>query len=969
MSIKSKVAVFCLSLSILLSASLPAFAIYDKQTAGDFIVSGSGEYIFDADQNQLEIKSGEFIISTAAQTDQSILIRGDSTITLDGVDIQTSTSSPIGIATGVDALIVLSPNSRNSLSAAGNIFAGINLPSGASLTISCQEASPDHICTDSCGSLDISSVNGAGVGGKGANGPKEGEACGVLDISGGNIIISSRRLAIGGGHNQMRGTADGGSITISGGSVTVEGEGGIGSTDIDITGGRVSASGRTLPAIGSPLSSAEGSITISGGIVSASTSEAVPIGHASGSYKFSTEGADGPGNPVILVNRDVQFPESAQTSGVLFVGDNLDSIAFEFIDGEPVMSADSFISGDTSLTVHDGSDLKGNLTVPQDSVLSLDLRGKQTCSLTITNDGLIKNSGGDSISINGVSIPSGAAEISGVIVTSLDSSPLPRFGKEGSIVISGGSYIHNSDATIPSEITSVTVFPEYVYQFTSDESSCTLPSASSLEMPDGSIVFLPSGGKFISSGGMDITGTDGVMLTLDAYKSYIYCQDSSGAVQLSITPPDSLSFDAVHMTPAALLTGLPAETSIVYSDGASQTLLSSGSVTVEEGVPKILGDNIMYQADGSISILTSSEQVGSVKLNLIPPESGDPIISGEQFSIPSGGIIRATFEDGSPISISLSKDCTVSMPDMEYNGMISISSEDSELQIAGEESISIKRADKELTVTLPDGDQTIILGDSVTLPKDSAVIDSQGKIIQLPNGGSLDQVGNLVVDTPDTPTLPPVIPSEPVSPPSAPSLPVTEQPEPPSDAIDFEDVSKDSWYYDAVKYVVNSGLMSGTDDTLFSPGSPTSRGMLVTVLYRLEGSPAVSSDQPFSDVPSHWYYFDAIIWASSNGIIDGYGEGLFGPNDSITREQLAAIFYRYAKYKGIDISVSPAVSMFKDCDDIYSYALEPVNWAVQAGLLEGVENNLLLPKGTATRAQFATVLVRFCQLLSALEIA
>lgn len=180
----------------------------------------------------------------------------------------------------------------------------------------------------------------------------------------------------------------------------------------------------------------------------------------------------------------------------------------------------------------------------------------------------------------------------------------------------------------------------------------------------------------------------------------------------------------------------------------------------------------------------------------------------------------------------------------------------------------------------------------------------------------------------------------------------------------FTDVPVGSWYYDAVQYVYEEGLMGGTGNDRFSPDLTTSRGMIVTILHRLEGSPAVSGGAAFGDVSSGQWYSDGVAWASANGIVTGYSNGSFGPNDTITREQMAAILYRYARYKGYDVSARAQLSRYSDASQVASYATEPMSWAVGSGLITGTSGTTLSPAGSATRAQAAVILARFCQNLA-----
>ena len=177
----------------------------------------------------------------------------------------------------------------------------------------------------------------------------------------------------------------------------------------------------------------------------------------------------------------------------------------------------------------------------------------------------------------------------------------------------------------------------------------------------------------------------------------------------------------------------------------------------------------------------------------------------------------------------------------------------------------------------------------------------------------------------------------------------------------FTDVSEKDWFYGDVMFVYENGLMLGTSKTLFSPYGTATRGMMATILWRMEGSPAPKGKNSFTDVEAGKWYADAITWTAENGIFAGYGKDKFGPDDPITREQLAAIFYRYADYKGYDLTVKGNLDKFKDADKITDYAKTAMQWAVGSGLVKGKSGNLLDPQGTATRAEIAAMLHRFIE--------
>lgn len=176
---------------------------------------------------------------------------------------------------------------------------------------------------------------------------------------------------------------------------------------------------------------------------------------------------------------------------------------------------------------------------------------------------------------------------------------------------------------------------------------------------------------------------------------------------------------------------------------------------------------------------------------------------------------------------------------------------------------------------------------------------------------------------------------------------------------DFADLDMDAWYIDAIDYALANGLMNGVGEGKFDPNGTTTRAMIVTMLYRLEASPAVSAENPFTDVADGAWYTDPIIWAASNSIVDGYGDGIFGPTNEITREQLAVILYRYAKYKEYDVSAAADLSGYDDAGKIGSWALDAMKWANAAGLVNGRTATTLAPEGKATRAETAAIFMRF----------
>ena len=181
--------------------------------------------------------------------------------------------------------------------------------------------------------------------------------------------------------------------------------------------------------------------------------------------------------------------------------------------------------------------------------------------------------------------------------------------------------------------------------------------------------------------------------------------------------------------------------------------------------------------------------------------------------------------------------------------------------------------------------------------------------------------------------------------------------------LPFGDVDDGDWFADAVRFVYESGMMNGVSETDFAPHATTSRSMIVTILYRLEGEPVVDDAMDFTDVAGDAYYAEAVRWAASEGIVGGYGGGLFGAEDAVTREQLAVILYRYAVYKGYDVSIGEDTNIlsYADFADLSEYAIPAMQWACGAGIVNGTSESTLTPQGEATRAQVAAMLMRFVE--------
>lgn len=175
----------------------------------------------------------------------------------------------------------------------------------------------------------------------------------------------------------------------------------------------------------------------------------------------------------------------------------------------------------------------------------------------------------------------------------------------------------------------------------------------------------------------------------------------------------------------------------------------------------------------------------------------------------------------------------------------------------------------------------------------------------------------------------------------------------------FYDVSENDWFYLAVRFCNENGFISGATEYTFNPYAEANRAMIIAILWRLEGSPQAEPNS-FTDVSPDAYYADAVSWGVEEGIISGYSKDTFAPNEKVTREQMASILYRYASYHGWDISADQNLDRFTDAEEASGYAEDALCWATSHGIINGMENNRLDPRGNATRAQVASILRSFC---------
>ncbi len=322
-------------------------------------------------------------------------------------------------------------------------------------------------------------------------------------------------------------------------------------------------------------------------------------------------------------------------------------------------------------------------------------------------------------------------------------------------------------------------------------------------------------------------------------------------------------------------------------------------------------------------------------------------------------------EEDVPLALYIRQDGNdVEQAEVGTGGTLSLEAGILPLAAAADSNVTWSSSDENIAKVGPNGDVTGLMSGTATITAaidGTELVDSVTVTVKESSegnsssgrGGSKRSSAAAVATAAPTPTPTPT--SEPTAAPQP-----TAKPDDTAKSMPFTDVNTNDWFCDNVKYVYENGLMSGVSDTEFGPNANITRGMFVTVLYRMDGSPEGGTIS-YADVPADSYYHDAVAWASANGIVSGYSDTEFGPEDDILREQMAAMLYRYAAYKGIDTSVGEDTNIlsYTDAGDISEYAVPAIQWACGTGLMSGNGDGTLTPLGNAIRAEAAAMFGRF----------
>ena len=565
-----------------------------------------------------------------------------------------------------------------------------------------------------------------------------------------------------------------------------------------------------------------------------------------------------------------------------------------------------------------------------------------------------------------VTIPDG--EGGSTTITAPDGGGTLQPTGDGGIEVPGGSTVKTGDGP---EVT----IPEDGGKVESD-GTIAVPGGSTVTIPDGeggkTEITVPDGGE------ATITPTDDGKVEVPAGSAVkpedgpeVTVGDQGGKVtgDGSVTVPGGGSVTIPDGEGGSTTITAPGTGGSVTPTGDGKVEVSGGSTVKSENGPEVTVGNQggKVEGDGSVTVpggstVTIPDGEGG-KTEITVPEDGESTVKPTEdgkVEVPGGSTVKSEGgpeitvpPDGGKVtgdgSVTVPGGSTVTIPDGE-GGTIEIT-----LPAVGESTLAptgdgklelpagatVKKPDGS-TITIPDGGGVIDPGEMI--PDDDDDDDDDDDSGYVP-GGNGSGGGKPAGPAPDKPG------KEPEKPPVS---------TPPAVTVDrFVDVRADDWFYDSVKSIVEQGLMNGTDETHFSPRLDTSRAMIATVIWRMAGSPEPKAALSYPDCAPGSWYAKAVAWASERGVVKGYDNGSFGPNDPITREQLAAMLHRYA---GSPASAG-TLDGFADAEAAGAWAVDALCWAAEEGILTGKGGGILDPRGLASRAEVAAVFVRFSVLL------
>ena len=825
------------------------------------------------------------------------------------------------------------------------------------------------------GTVRAESVLGAGIGG-GSGGSGGGDG-GAITISGGAVRAESYYGGgIGGGGDLSGGNTggDGGTITISGGSVTATTMTGRSiSLFSDMNEGRWAGAAIGGGSCGGGSGGSSGTITISGGIVTAIVSSQpapgmdpdVPPKYSAGIGNGAGTGVSVVGSSKITISGGTVFAQSPDGAGIGDGQNNDGSAIVIAISGgtvEAVSTNGAGIGGGmiealSAMVNFEKTYSGGKITISGGSVSAQSTNGAGIGSGAViydveevserntpeVNGGTVTISGGtvSAQSVRGAGIGGGSGQVTvgSTVTVNPDAQTTPSLtlssGSGGTVTISGGTV-----EAVSTERVGIGSGGMPFYQSESPAVDqyfhCVSGKAGTFATgEDGNAMLIATGGTDHIEDDDDTSAWYGVIFLGSEGQIYgdkvTLSTDCTipGGKQLTIGEGQSLLLDAgVTLT-------IDNENCIT---GAG-TLGAGGSYQILNPLPVFTPTTLFYTGNDLSGRLSLTAPAGSVSImGQTFTVSGTPTYRDWVITLPAGGILQVGTYTVTAYSPSQGR--TVS-------GQITV--------------IGDSSSTPTYSVILPGR----VEGGTVTAKKSYAEEGETFRFTVTPDEGwELDTLS--VTDNRGT-ELDVKYEGDSVYSFKMPARRVEIQVsfrEIPPESLPFTDIADNAWYADAVRYVYKHGLMAGTSATTFAPDVTTSRSMIATILWRMAGSPVVNYAMTYTDVAQGQWYSEAVRWATSEGIVGGYGNGLFGTNDPITREQLATMLWRYAQSEGYDVSVGESTNIlsYTDVADLADYAIAAMQWAVGAGIINGTgDGSALTPQGQATRAQAAVMLMRFCE--------
>ena len=732
------------------------------------------------------------------------------------------------------------------------------------------------------------------------------DSCGIRSERG-NVAISNGTIEASGSDSGI--SAEGGGTVISGGEVSAKG-GSFGIANATISGGSVTASGGSQAINSCNISPVSGTTPkiMGGEILDGSGAGDVTADANLSAYKYLKITFDVPESEIMVGNETLNGSSAASAYAttdadgtVTTTGATADNYNIKW-DGATLTLKDATISGNID---HNSSNVTS---------IRLVIEGENSIATNNTSayNGIFANSTGLTISGDGTLEIS--ASTTGINVYSLTI-------ESGTLKITAGQYGVSARAGVSAKA-GVTIRGGEV-EVSGGTGAFDSNSDVTVDPREGKQICVSVGESEADAKPLGPYTSEDTILYIYTVNKYFrsYTEDAPIVTGVSISPAGATVEAGKTVQFSASVSGTGGyDDSVTWSVSGRE---SDGTSISADGLLTVAADETAESLTVMATASGDSSKSASATVAITQPEP-EPTITGVTIN-PS----TATVEAGKTVQFNAT-----------VNGTGGFSQEVTWSVSGGVSAGTSISANGLLTVAADETAESLTV--TATASGDSGIYGTATVTVTQPS-------------TPDEPDVPvwPVFPGGSTGP---------DEPEKPEDeGLPFIDVHEGDWFYENVGYVYENGLMNGVSETLFEPNGTVTRGMIVTILHRLEGEPESDYDMPFTDVAEQQWYAGAVRWAAGEGIVTGVSATEFAPDDPITREQFAAILWRYAQSKGYDVSASADLTGFLDYGQISEYALPALQWAVGAGVMSGRGDGILAPQGTATRAEAAAMLMRFVE--------